>query len=249
MIFTGKELKEQIRSWKGVVILILLMIFGMTSPLTAKLTPDIIRLAAPDYSIKLPTPTYLDSYAQFFKNIGQMALIVIILVFASGIVSETTKGTAQLMLTKRLSRNSFILSKFFSDSIVWTVSYAVSAGLCFCYTIYLFPVGKPSHLFLSMVCLWLFGVLMISASVLSSTLFPNYAIAAVGGFGIWAILALVSGIPKIKDYAPTVLCGNNIELIGGSISTDTIRIPLLITLLLILIFLLSSCLVFRKREL
>ena len=142
IFFTYKELSEQVKTYKGLVIAVVLLIFGMTSPLLAKLTPDMLKMAGLGASLQIPAPTYLDAYAQFFKNIGQMVLIVLMFVYAGSISGEVTKGTAALMLTKRLSRGGFVLAKFLSAVAVWTVSYAVSAAVCIFYTVYLFPAGN-----------------------------------------------------------------------------------------------------------
>jgi ABC-2 type transport system permease protein len=244
-----KECKEQLKTFKGAVILIVLLLFGMTSPLLAKLTPEIIKMAGTGISIQIPTPTYLDAYAQFFKNIIQMALIVMILVFSGGVVNETSKGTAQIMLTKRLPRSSFILSKFLADVVVWTLSYAASVGLCICYTVYLFPTGKPSNLLLSLFCMWLFGVLTIATAILSSTIFNNYALAAVGSFCLWGLICLLSTIPRIQDYVPSALSSDNVGLISRGISPSTMGVPILTGFLLTALLLLIACLIFRRREL
>ncbi|MDR3552813.1 MAG: ABC transporter permease subunit [Clostridia bacterium] len=249
LVFTAKELREQLKTFKGVVVLVVLLIFGMTSPLLAKLTPEILKLAGAGVKIQIPTPTYIDAYAQFFKNIGQMVMIVVILVFSGGVVSETSKGTAQMMLTKRLSRSSFILSKFLSDACVWTISYAASAGLCICYTVYLFPTGNPAHLFLSLFCMWLFGIMTIAVSLLTSTVFNNYALSAVGAFCLWGLISLISSIPKITDYAPSALGGDNMGLISGSIAPAALRVPILTGVLISALLLLAACLLFRRREL
>lgn len=234
---------------KGIVILIVLLLFGMTSPLMAKLTPEIIKMAGAGIDIRIPTPTFLDAYAQFFKNIGQMALIVLILVFSGGVVTETSKGTAQMMLTKRLSRSGFILSKFCCYSLVWTISYAAAAGLCIAYTVFLFPDGRPQNLFLSLACMWIYGLLIIAASVFSSVLFNNYALAATGGFCLWILLGLLSSIPWLKDYAPCALGSMNTALISGSLTLSAVRIPILTGLAAAALLLIGACLIFRNREL
>lgn len=249
IVFTVKELREQVKTFKGLVIFIVLLVFGMTSPLLAKLTPEIIKMASAQIKIQMPDVTYLDAYAQFFKNISQMALLVVILVFCGSIVTETTKGTAQIMLTKRLSRSSFIVSKFLSCVVVWTISYAVSAALCICYTVYLFPTGKPSNLVLSLLCMWLFGIILIAATLLSSSVFGNYALAAVGSFALWGLITLLSIFTKLKDYLPSSLSSENMALISGSVKASTMLFPIITGILLTAIFLLLSCLIFSKREL
>lgn len=247
-VFTIKELKEQIKTFKGIVVAVILLIFGMTSPLMAKLTPDIIKMANIGIEIKIPAPTYIDAYTQFFKNISQIVFIVIILVYSGSIVSETSKGTALLMLTKRLSRKAFLLSKFVSAAIVWTISYAASAALCIVYTNYLFPQESPKHLFMALFCMWFFGIITVAISIFSSSLFNNYAIAAVGGFCLWGLMLVTSSIPKIKKYTPSLLGTSNMQLLTGNTSISSIKVPFLLGALFIVLLLVLTSIIFRKRE-
>jgi ABC-2 type transport system permease protein len=248
-VFTQKELKEQVRTYKGAVVAIILLLFGMTSPLLAKLTPEIFKMADLGVAIKIPDPTYLDAYAQFFKNIGQMVLIILMLIYSGSVVSETTKGTTSIMLTKRLSRSSFVLSKFLSAVIVWTLSYAASAALCIVYTIYLFPSGKPQYLLLSLACMWLFGILTLAIAIFSSAVFKNFALAAVASFCIWGLTLVVSTIPKVKDYAPALIGTANTQLIGGGLSPDKLLFPVLTGLAATALLMTGACLIFHRREL
>lgn len=249
LIFTAKELREQIRTYRGLVILAVLIVFGMTSPLTAKLTPELIKLAGAGIKIDLPAPTYLDAYAQFIKNIGQIALIVLMLTFSGCVSGEVSHGTAQIILTKRLSRGGFILSKYLSAAAVWTVSYASAACLCVVYTVYLFPQGKPSNLLLSLACMWLFGLLLLAGTVFASSLFSSYPLSALGAFAVWGALLLLSMIGKIKKYLPTVLGSGNVSLIGGSSSPADMRLPAIVCVLLTALLLGLACALFRRREL
>lgn len=249
IVFTAKELREQIKTFKGIVVAAVLCILGMMSPLLAKITPEILKNADLGVTIKIPAPTYLDSYTQFFKNIGEMAIIVVLLVFAGSVVTETVRGTAQIILAKRLPRSIFLLSKFLSAALVWTVSYSASAALCYFYTVYLFPKGTPAHLFLSLFCMWLFGMLVLAIALFSSTVFTNYALAAVGGFALWGILLITSAIPKIKDGTPAVLVMQNMGILSGSVTAAYVRVPIIICLSSIVLLILLSCLIFRRREL
>lgn len=249
LTFTQKELKEQIRTYKGAVVAIILLLFGMTSPLLAKLTPEIFKMADLGVTIKIPDPTYLDAYAQFFKNISQMVLIILMLIYSGSIVTETTKGTTSMMLTKRLSRSSFVLSKFLSAVVVWTLSYVVSAALCIVYTIYLFPDGKPQYLILSLAGMWLFGILTLSIAIFASAVFKNFALAAVASFCIWGLTLIVSSIPKVKDYAPALISTVNTQLIGGGLTPDKLVIPILAAITMIVLLMAGACFVFHRREL
>jgi ABC-2 type transport system permease protein len=247
--FTKKELYEQIKTFKGVAVAAVLLVFGMTSPLLAKLMPEIFKSADLGVALQIPDPTYLDAYAQFFKNIGEMGLIVIMLVYAGAVVSETTRGTATLMLTKRLSHSAFVISKFLSAAIVWTASYAGSAALCTVYTIYLFPEGKPSNLLFSLFCMWLFGVITLAAALFASAVFKSYILSAVGTFAVWGLLLVTSALPKIKDYTPAFLSSDNLKLLNGACPPDKFQIPIILGILLTALLLTLACIIFRRREL
>lgn len=249
VVFTLKELEEQIKTFKGVAVAAVLLIFGMASPLLAKLTPEIIKSANLGVAIKMPEPTYLDAYTQFFKNIGEMGIIVILLVYAGAVVTETTRGTAALMLTKRLSRSSFILTKFLSAAVVWTVSYAGSAALCIVYTVYLFPKGKPTQLLLALFCMWLFGIVTLATAIFASSVFKSYALAAVGGFAVWGFLLLTSALPRIKDWSPAFLASNNLQLLCGAVKPCKAIAPVTTGIAFTALLLFLACLIFRRREL
>ena len=110
--FLKKEWLESLRTYKLFVMLASFSILGIMNPLIAKLTPEIIDLAMPEgMEIAVAVPTAFDSWAQFYKNTGQIGVIVTVIVF-SGIISvELSRGTLIHMLTKGLSRSSVILSK------------------------------------------------------------------------------------------------------------------------------------------
>ena len=248
-VFIGKELEEQIKTFKGVAVAAVLLIFGMTSPLLAKLTPEMLKSAGLGAAIKIPEPTYLDAYTQFFKNIGEIGIIVLLLVYAGTVVTETTRGTATLMLTKRLSRPSFIISKFLSSVVVWTISYAGSAALCIVYTLYLFPKNKPVCLLFALFCMWLFGIVTLAIAVFASSVFKNYALAAIGSFAIWGALLFTTALPKIKEYTPAYLAADNMQLLSGTLKPSTAVAPVISGVLLSALLLMLACVIFRRREL
>ena len=133
ILFTGKELKELWKTYKFLILCAVLLLFGMSSPLLAKLTPELfsqidLGLGTP---LQLPDATFLDAYVQFFKNMTQICLIVLVLVLSGTIPHELKSGTAMLMLSKGLSRHGFILSKYTASLLCWSVSYALSAAVCF----------------------------------------------------------------------------------------------------------------------
>ena len=125
------------------------------NPLTAKLTPDLLAKFLPEgMIIELPVPSSLDSWAQFFKNVTQMGLIVVLLVFSGILANEITQGTLINLLTKGLSREAVITAKYAAMLALWSMGVLVSSLVTWGYTVYLFPDGKSHNL--------VFGVLPVA---------------------------------------------------------------------------------------
>ncbi|MEG0367463.1 MAG: hypothetical protein RR585_11555, partial [Coprobacillus sp.] len=120
LAFTSKEILESIRSYKAFILIIVFLILGFMSPITAKLTPEIMKNFMPaGMSIEVATPTVIDSWMQFFKNVPQIGMIVIVIVLSSMISGEINKGTLINVLTKGLSRKNVILAKFTCATLTW----------------------------------------------------------------------------------------------------------------------------------
>lgn len=251
LTFTKKELIESVRTYKAFILIIVMVILGVMSPIIAKITPDLLSsMDLAGMEISLPDPTHIDSFTQFFKNMTQIGLIAIILLFSTSVCHERIKGSCILMLTKKLSRSSFILSKFLSMCILWTASYAFSVIITIYYTKCLFPYQTIENLTLSFASLWIFVILILSISILCSTLFSNSQYGAmIGSFIGWLAVNLTTYIPKFKDYSPLILAKENINLLLGKASIENIHYSMIITILLILLFLALSCFIFKKQEL
>ncbi|MCU7200933.1 hypothetical protein [Turicibacter sanguinis] len=64
LAFVKKELLEQVRTYKLLILFLVFFIFGMLSPLMAKLMPEILRQMPMDgITITIPDPTAIDSYS------------------------------------------------------------------------------------------------------------------------------------------------------------------------------------------
>ncbi|MDP3720967.1 MAG: hypothetical protein Q8R09_00790, partial [Anaerolineaceae bacterium] len=96
----NKEFLEQRRTRKFLIALVVLVLFGMTSPLMAKMTPQIMTMVPGGEAFvgMIPEPTINDAVAQYIKNITQF-VIVLVLVFSMGSMSvEKDKGNAAMIL-------------------------------------------------------------------------------------------------------------------------------------------------------
>src|SRR5665811_1041646 len=127
-VFVGKEAREILRTWRIWVLPGILLFFALTGPVLARFTPEIVGAVAGDQlgKFQIPTPTYLDAYTQWIKNLSQIALFALIITYGGIISTETKSGTAVLVLTKPVSRTAFIVAKATVHSVflaILAVSY------------------------------------------------------------------------------------------------------------------------------
>jgi ABC-2 type transport system permease protein len=248
--FLKKELLESARTYKLLIMLIVFFVFGIMSPLTAKLLPEIMSSVMTDgIIINLPEPAAIDSWTQFFKNISQIGLFVTVILFSGILSSELSKGTLVNMLTKGLSRSTVILSKFTSIVTVWTISYILAFVVAFGYTVYLFPNDAISNLLFSVFCLWLFGVFLLAALMFASTLVKsNYGCLLITG-AILVVLVIFNMFPALQKYNPLSLATNNVALLTNDVEVSKLLYAVAVSIVCSLLLIIASVTVFRKRQL
>jgi ABC-2 type transport system permease protein len=171
LAFTKKEILEQFRTYKWLIFIAAFFIFGMTSPLLAKLTPEIISsMNMNGVKITIPEVNAVDAYGQFFKNLTQMGILILLLVFGGTVSNELMKGTLVNILAKGLPRHTVLLSKYTAAVLLWSVGFLISAVTCYGYTVYLFQNAAVDNLIFSFFCLWIFGLFVIALIFLSSAI-------------------------------------------------------------------------------
>ena len=118
-----KELLEQWRTYRMLVVGAVLLAFGLLSPLTARLTPELIRLIPNGDQLAglIPAPTALDAAAQYLKNMSQFAVILALLLTMGSVTQEKERGTAAMMLSKPLPRWAFLAAKFAGLAVTFAV--------------------------------------------------------------------------------------------------------------------------------
>lgn len=250
MVFTKKELQEQLRTYRSFILLSAFFLLGMLSPLTARLLPEIVsQIDMNGIKIILPEPGVMDAYAQFFKNITQMGLLAVLLVFGGTLSNELVTGTLINLLSKGLPRRTVLLSKYVAAVLLWTVSYLVAAAVNYLYTQYLFAGERIEHLGFALFCLWLFGCFLIALVILSSTV-------AAGTFGglilsvlSIAVMLMLQLFPNTERYNPVTLASRNAALLSGEAAIGDMAGSVAVTVCLLTGSLLLSIVLFHRKKL
>jgi ABC-2 type transport system permease protein len=248
--FTKKELIEQLRTSKCLILLAVFFLFGMISPLLAKLMPDILSgVELQGMQIVIPDPTVMDAYGQFFKNCTQMGILALLLVFGSTLSNELLRGTLINILAKGLPRHTVILSKFLAAVILWSLSLSIAAFVNYGYTVYLFKESGVRNLVFSIFCLWLFGCFVLALVLLSSAIVAGNF----GGLIVTALCIVVMFIidlfPDSSKYNPITLASENMALLSGEQTVSGLTVTVMITGGLLIFSLVGAIVFFQKKSL
>jgi ABC-2 type transport system permease protein len=248
--FTRKELLETRKTWRLWVLPGVLVFLGLTTPIMAAVTPAILKMTAqrqPGVVIKFPAPTSIDSYTQFLGNLAQLALLVVIITGAAAIAGERRGGTAALVLTKPLSRTSFVWAKALANLVILVAATAIGTVLCVVVTIALFDA---QHIvpFVESVALWLaLAAMFVCLMIWLSAAMDKQAAAAGAGLAVYAAVFALTGFPAIREWTPAGLLAANDALLKGK--DMALGRPVTVTLLLAIVFLIGAAWSFRRKEL
>jgi ABC-2 type transport system permease protein len=248
--FTKKEFLEYFRNYKLIILLLIFFLFGMMSPLTAKMLPDLLEdFAVEGLIIKMPEPTFMDAYIQFFKNVSQMGFIVFLLIFGGILSHEISKGTLIIVLAKGLSRHAVVFSKFLVSLTFWTLSLLIAYATNYGYTVYLFGEITLDHLFFSTFCLWLFGAFVLALIILGSTLTTGSYGGLVVAVAVLGLMLILNILPSMQKYNPVSLASDNVALIAGTLEVSSRVVTVWVTIVLIVLCLVGALQVFKRKRL
>lgn len=250
--FIKKEVIEQVRTGKLIILGILFVIFGIMNPAIAMLTPWLLETFADSMQssglvITATTVTALDSWMQFYKNVP-MLLIAFVLFESSLFTKEYESGTLILSLTKGLKRYKVIASKALVLIVLWTVGYWMYFGITYGYNAYYWDNSVANNLMFSVVCWWIFGLWVISLMILFSVIANSNAGVLVGTGGVVLGAYMVSMVPKIAEYLPTMLAGSG-SLIYGDLKAETYFAAMVIAMVTGIICVVISIPIFNKKHL
>src|SRR6476660_2288858 len=205
-VLLRKELLEQVRTWRMVVVVIVFAIFGIGSPALARYTPELVKaLAGSQFTIQVPTPTVADAVAQFLKNLGQTGILAAVLLAMGSVATEKERGTAALILTKPASRGAFLAAKLVAIATTLGISTAIAAAGAWFYTLVLFEPLPPAGFAAAAILQWLALVAYAAITFVGSTL-TRSALAAAGlGISAFIVLGILGIVPAIGRYLPTGL--------------------------------------------
>ena len=247
--FLKKELTENTRNYRLLMMLAIFLIFGFMSPLLAKFTPQLMEALMPNLTEAFENPTALDSWMQFYKNVSSLGFSLTIILFSSCLSGEYAKGTLTIMLTKGLSRPAVVLSKFFTAAIILTVSYWLSFGITYGYTAYLWPGASLPNVFFAAFSLWIAGLMYLCILMFGCVLFRQAFTSILFLLVVTVIMGLLEQIELTAGFSPVILVSKNIDLLSGAVAISYFTIPLIVSVVMSVALLMMSIVTFNKKQL
>ena len=243
-----KELLEQWRTTRLPIVVMVFLLVGLSSPLLARFTPELIEtLAGDQFQIILPTPTSADAYDQLAKNLGQFGALIAVLLAMGSVATEKERGTAALLLTKPVGRAAFLIAKLAAIATTLGISTAIAAAGAWFYTLVLFEPLPLAGFAAAVVLLWLGLVAFAAITFLGSTL-TRSALAAAGlGVAAFIVIGIIGVVPAIGPYLPTGLGAPARGLALGLTGVDALG-PTIASVALIVALVTVAWLSFRRQE-
>jgi len=247
--FTKKEFTESLRTYRLVILAAVFLLLGMLSPLLAKMMPEILKSVADiGLVISMQEPAAMNSWEQFFSNVGQMGMLALIITFCGMMANELSRGTLINLLTKGMKRHTVILSKFLTATVLWTGSYLLCLAVCYAYTEYFWPAAGLSNAFLAFFSLWLFGELLIAILIFGGVLFGNLYGSLLACLGVIITLNVLHIMPAIQKYNPIILSGDALNLLNAQKGTADYVPAMVICTAAAVLLMVASVAVFNKKR-
>ncbi len=248
-----KEIREILRTSRIYVIPGLFLFFGLLSPITAKMMPQLLRsLSAPGgVQITLPPPVARDAFTQLFKNLAQTGVIAVILTVMGALAEEKNRGTAVLVVSKPVSRTAMVWTKLASNSLLIIFATALAYVAALYYTMILFP-GTPVRESLFGTLALLVYLLFVGAMTIAASAVARSQVAAGGlalaGYFVISLLPIFGRF--FAKWTPGALVGLQTDLLTGKASMLKDAVPTMavaVALGLVLVALGSAA--FERQEL
>jgi ABC-2 type transport system permease protein len=251
VLLLGKEVREQVRTLRLVVVVAVLALFGGTSPLLAKLLPEIVKAAgsqAGGLTITIPTPTTADAVSQLVKNLGQFGALIAILVAMGSVATEKERGTAGFILTKPVGRDAFIAAKAASIALLLLLGVLAGYVVAWFYTAVLFETLAPVTYIAGGIVLWVSLLVIGGITFLASVLARSALVAGGVGFVALILTGILSAIPGIGPFMPSALWAPATLISLGTPAPDVLG-PVLVNVAIAALCVVGAALAFRRQEL
>lgn len=215
-----KEIRQSWRSFRFPALFLILLMLAIMDPLSVRYMGEIIARFARGVTVVMPPPSPGQGVAQFLGDVVEIGLLVIIAITMGSVAGEKVSGVTTFIVTKPVSRKTYVLSKFLVLLGTVTASLAGGTVVATFYSRSLIGPVDWARTFAAAVSTWLYAFFILSTTFAASMAMPSPLAAGGTGLAVHIATALagaVLGKSALSPYLPSVLPGNaNAFLLMGS---------------------------------
>ena len=249
MAMIRKEWMEMWRNYKWVMVPIVFMILGAMQPISFYYMPEILKNANLPEGTVLQIPPALPSEAMtgVYTQFNQIGLLILVLISMGAIATERKSGVADLILVKPISIPAYILSKWVGYISLTTISTLLGVLMGWFYTVQLIGDIEIGIVLSSTAIYLVYLFFIITTNLFFSSLFSSGIVA--GGLTILISIgiSILTGLPFDFWWIPSYLNPLTQMILKGETTTHLLS-TLLMTALYIVILILTSIFVIRRKE-
>jgi ABC-2 type transport system permease protein len=236
---------------KFIIFPVVIVIFAILSPMTARYMNDILDLALAEsgFDIVLTDPVVMDSYLQYIGNLYETILFVILFVGVGFFIKDKTKGLLPLVLSKPISKPKYLLSKYVSLSVLILGSLLIGYLVFSYYTYFIFKEVDMFGMLLTTLLFFVFILYLLSISMFTATHFKSYLASVSVTFGIYILTSMLTIFEvSIFKYLPGFLSSFSVDILMNQEVVGDVLISVGITILLSIMFIYFSIKKFIKQD-
>jgi len=245
-VLLRKEIKENIRTYKFLIMVAILLVFGIGTPLMIKFLPEILKLSGEQIPLTLPVLGATDALQSYISNLSQVGLLLVVLISMGAVAQERERRTAVMVLSKSAGPGAFILAKMTAIGTMIIAGLLLGAiGFYFYTTILLGPVDLLKFTIINLLSAY-YLLFCLSITLMFSSLVKSQL--AAGGLSLVTLigLAAISNIPFMSEFVPSALMGWATSFINGG-NGDSVP-AMMICGVLIILSLLAGWQILRRTE-
>ncbi|MBE3577673.1 MAG: ABC transporter permease subunit [Limnochordales bacterium] len=246
------EWRQLWRSFQLPALALVLLFFALSDPLLTRYQNEIVQMFVADQKVEisLPTPTAAQALGQFFGDVSQLGLFVLILIGMGIVAAEKENGLTGWMLTRPVTRQAYLGAKVATLMLAVVALLIAGTAIAWAYTGSLLGPVPAGPLVWTLAGVIAYAVLIVAFLVLASTvarspwsaggltilvLFANsliYALAqqsTVGRFVPYRLIASIGQVLTAADSGNAGLAGLW-DLTGPALVTSMLLAALLLVL-------------------
>lgn len=215
LVLLKKELTEHVRTYKLLIVSVVLLAFGVATPLLLAYLPELLEVSGNELALQVPEFTAADALKSYLDTLGQVGVLTVILVSMGAIALERDRGTAVLVLSKPVGMGPFVLAKLLGLAVL--LAAGLIAGALGFYWSEVSLLGAPEAVAFALANLLvgLYLLVVTSVTLLFSSVMKNQIAAGVLALGVVLAAALLAGIPVFEPYLPASLMHWAYALVAG----------------------------------